>query len=161
AAPKFSALSGECGVDSAETERVEHGEHVAAEALHRIGALGHAGSAVTAPVVAHQAKVLRERRNLAIPHVQRGAERIRQHQYGRALLPLDFDVDRAAVGVDYKMVPPSTIFRSVTPLAAYRRSANPEAIPASAMLRRGESAFPIACRRFISGRQNDGEGRWR
>src|SRR6516164_9856956 len=51
------------------------------------------------------------------------------------------------------MVPPSTILRSVTPLAAYRGTANPEAIQASAMPRRAESAFPVACQRFISGRQ--------
>src|SRR6516164_4202079 len=51
------------------------------------------------------------------------------------------------------MVPPSTILRSVTPVAAYWRSANPEANQASAMPRRGESAFPVACQRFISGRQ--------
>ena len=38
-------------------ETVEHGEHVAAEPLHRIGPFRHAGFAVAAAVVAHEAEV--------------------------------------------------------------------------------------------------------
>ena len=57
---------------------------------------------MAAPVVAHQPKVLREGRDLRVPHAQRGAERIRQHEHGRALRPLDFDIDRTAVGIDHR-----------------------------------------------------------
>jgi hypothetical protein len=98
--PDHAAHGQPAPVDPPDVERVEHGEHVAAEALHRVGAFGHAGAAVAASVIAHEAKVLRERRNLAIPHVERGAERIRQHEYGRAFGALDFDVDRTTVGAD-------------------------------------------------------------
>src|SRR5262245_18400629 len=51
------------------------------------------------------------------------------------------------------MGPPSTIFRSVTPLAAHKRGANPEAIPPKRKAAPCESAFPVAGQRFISGRQ--------
>ena len=81
---------------------VEHGEHVTAETFHGIGALRTAGSAMAAPVIAHEPKVLRERRDLRVPHLQRGAERIRQHQHGRSFRTLDFDMDGTAVGIDHR-----------------------------------------------------------
>jgi hypothetical protein len=40
--------------------------------------------------------------HLAIPHTQRGAEGIRQHEHGRALRPIDFDMDRTGVGVNQR-----------------------------------------------------------
>ena len=87
-------------VDPLDPERIEHGKYVAAQAIHRIRAFRHAGAAMPAPVVAHEAKVTSKRRDLGIPHVQCGAERIRQHERGRALRAVDFDVDSAAVRVD-------------------------------------------------------------
>ena len=80
---------------------------------------------MAAPVIAHEAKVLRERRNLEIPHLQRGAERIRQHEYGRALRALDFDVDRTAVGVDDGHSRSLGNLARDTFLAAGKRRANP------------------------------------
>ena len=79
-----------------------------AEQVEIIGSFGHAGLAVAAPVVAHQAKVLGEFGGLVVPHVQVGAERIRQHQHGRAIAALDLDIDRAAVDIDHRHeIPPS------------------------------------------------------
>jgi hypothetical protein len=88
-------------VDLLDTESIEHGEHVSPEPLHRIGPCRHARLAMPAPIVSHQAEVLDEWRDLAIPHVQRGAERARQHEHRRSFPPLDLDMDRTAVGVDH------------------------------------------------------------
>ena len=83
-----------------DAESVEHRQYVAAEPLHAVWSLGNAGLAVAAPVVTDQTEVLGEGLHLSVPHGERGAERIRQHEYGRPLGALDFDMDRAAVGVD-------------------------------------------------------------
>jgi hypothetical protein len=85
-----------------DSQVIEHGEHVTAETFHGIGALRTTGPAVAAPVIAHEPKVLRERRDLRVPHLQRGAERIRQHQRGRSFRTLDFDMDGTAVGIDHR-----------------------------------------------------------
>jgi len=53
--------------------------------------------AVAAAVVAHEPEVLRERRDLVVPHMQRGAERIRQHQYRGVVRTLDLGMDDATV----------------------------------------------------------------
>ena len=82
-------------------EVVEDGEHVAAEALHRIGAGRHAGLAVTAAVIADHPKVLRQRLHLRLPHPQIATQRIRQHQRRTAVAPFNGNIERAAVGVDH------------------------------------------------------------
>ena len=69
--------------------------------VEAVGTFGRAGLAVAAAVVADEAEMLGEFAGLVVPHVQVGAERIRQHQRGRAIAALDLDMDRAAViGVD-------------------------------------------------------------
>src|SRR4029077_19368898 len=84
-------------------ESVEHREYVATEALHGVGTLWYARLAVATPVVPDEPEVLRELRGLVIPHMQVGAERVRQHQHGRAVTPFDLDVDRAAViGINHR-----------------------------------------------------------
>ncbi len=83
-------------------ERVENGQHVLAEPFHRIRPRRRAGPAVAAAVIAHQAEMLRPFARLVIPHMQIGAERIRQHQHGRALAARDLDIDRAAIGADHR-----------------------------------------------------------
>ena len=52
---------------------------------------------MTAPIVAHQAELTAPGRRLVVPHVQIGAERIRQHQHRAVLWPLYFNMDDAAV----------------------------------------------------------------
>ena len=42
----------------------------------------------------------RERSDLVVPHMQVGAERVRQHEYGRALRSFHLGMDHAAVGID-------------------------------------------------------------
>ena len=72
-------------------------QHVAAEPLHRVGALRHAGLAVAAAVVAHHAEMLRPVRRLLVPHVQVGAERIAEDQ-GRCVgWTFDLVIQLAAV----------------------------------------------------------------
>src|SRR5439155_6607188 len=89
-------------VDGLETDRVEDRKRVAAEPLHRIGSLRHAGLAMAAPVVAHQAKLPGERLDLWAPHVERGGERVRQQECRRAFRALDLNMDRTAVGIDHR-----------------------------------------------------------
>ena len=84
-----------------DVEIIEDRQHVAAEALHRIGAGRHAGFAVAAPVVADDAKDLRQRRHLRLPHLHCCAQRIRQHQGGTAVAAFDGYVEQATVGVDH------------------------------------------------------------
>jgi len=56
---------------------------------------------VAAAVIAQQPEVLRQRRDLLVPHMQIGAERVRQHQHRRAFRALDLGVNNAAVvGLD-------------------------------------------------------------
>ena len=83
-------------------EVVEDRQHVAAETLHRIGAGRHAGLAVAAAVVADDAKQLRQRLHLRLPHLQCAAQRIRQHQRRSAVAAFDGYVEQAAVGVDHR-----------------------------------------------------------
>src|ERR1700728_127295 len=52
---------------------------------------------MAAAVVADQAEMLRERLDLLVPHMQIGAEGVRQHQHRRALRPFDLDMDVATV----------------------------------------------------------------
>ena len=85
-----------------DVEVVEDRQHVAAEALHGIGAGRHAGFAVAAAVIADHAKQLRERLHLRLPHLQRAAQRIRQHQRRSAVAAFNGNVEQAAVGVDHR-----------------------------------------------------------
>src|SRR5439155_24754362 len=98
-------------VDGLETDRVEDRKRVAAEPLHRIGSLRHAGLAMAAPVVAHQAKLPGERLDLWAPHVERGGERVRQQECRRAFRALDLNMDRTAVGIDHRHDFPPCEFR--------------------------------------------------
>ena len=52
---------------------------------------------MAAAVVADQAEMLGERLDLLVPHMQIGAERVRQHQHRRALRPFDLDMNAATV----------------------------------------------------------------
>ena len=61
-------------------------ERIASELRHAVRALRDAGAAMSAPVVAHQAEVLRKRLDLRVPHAVIGAERIAQHEE-RARVP--------------------------------------------------------------------------
>jgi hypothetical protein len=81
---------------------VEDRQHVAAEPLHRIGTWRHAGFAVAAPVVTDNAKHLRERLHLRLPHLHGRAQRIRQHQRRPAVTAFDGNIEQAAVGVDHR-----------------------------------------------------------
>ena len=74
-------------------ERIENGEDVTAEPVHRVGALWHVGFPVAATVVTNQPKMPGERLHLLVPHMQVGAERIGQHQNRRLLRSFDFDVN--------------------------------------------------------------------
>ena len=85
-----------------DTEAVENGKHVAPEPLHGIGALRDVRFAVAATVVAHEPEVARERRHLVVPHMQVGAERVRQHQHRSPFGPFDLYVNAAAVGLDFR-----------------------------------------------------------
>jgi hypothetical protein len=87
-------------VDLLDLQRVQHCQHIAAEHLHVVRAGRHAGLAMPAPIIADEAEVLRQRRHLRVPHVQRGAERVRQHQHRLVLRSLNLDVDLAAVRLD-------------------------------------------------------------
>ena len=105
-------------VDLVDLERIEDGEDVAAETVETVRPLGHAGLAVAAAVVADEAEVLGEVAGLVVPHMQVGAERIRQHQRRRVVVALDLDIDRAAVvGLDHRheIPPPGASYWSVAP----------------------------------------------
>jgi len=68
---------------------------------------------MTAPIVAHQAELTAPGRRLVVPHVQIGAERIRQHQHRSVLRPLDFHMnDATVVGFDIRHRPILPIWRS-------------------------------------------------
>src|SRR4051812_6117656 len=53
-----------------------------------------------APVIANDAIMPEHRRHLAVPHVQRGAERVAEHQHRLACVSLHLVVDRTAVRLD-------------------------------------------------------------
>ncbi len=55
---------------------------------------------MAAAVVADHPEVLGELRHLQVPHMQVGAERVRQHQHRRAFAAVDLHIDRTAIGVD-------------------------------------------------------------
>jgi hypothetical protein len=57
---------------------------------------------MSAPVVAHQAEVLRKRLDLRVPHAVIGAERIAQHEDGGAFRTFDHNVDRTSVRVYHR-----------------------------------------------------------
>src|SRR4051794_21232715 len=75
-----------------------------------------------AAVIAHEPIVLRERSNLAVPHVERRGERIRQHQYGRIRWPVDLNIQCAAVDIDHRHLIP---FQNLSTLAALRTLVSP------------------------------------
>ena len=52
---------------------------------------------------------LGERLHLWLPHLERAAERVRQHQGRRAVAAFDRDVEQAAVGIDQGQRPPRSI----------------------------------------------------
>ena len=52
---------------------------------------------MAAAVVADQAEMLGERPDLLVPHMQIGAERVRQHQHRRPLRAFDLDMNAATV----------------------------------------------------------------
>jgi hypothetical protein len=57
---------------------------------------------MAAPVVADHAKQLGERLHLRLPHLQRAAQRIRQHQRRPAVAAFDGYVEQATVGIDHR-----------------------------------------------------------
>jgi hypothetical protein len=97
----FHATHGEAApIGSLNAERVENGKRVPSEPLHGIGALGHPRSAVAAAVETHEPEMARESRDLAVPHMQVGAERIGKHKDGGALRTLHLHMDGTAIGAD-------------------------------------------------------------
>jgi hypothetical protein len=85
-----------------DVEVIEDRQHVAPEALHRVGARRDAGFAVAAAIVADHPKQRRERRHLRLPHLQGAAQRIRQHQGRPAVAAFDGYVEQATVGIDHR-----------------------------------------------------------
>ena len=80
----------------------EREPQIAAKALHGVGAGGDLRLAVTAAVVADDAKHLRQRPHLRLPHLHGRAQRIRQHQRRSAVAAFDGYVEQAPVGVDHR-----------------------------------------------------------
>ncbi len=78
--------------------------------------------AVAAPVVADDAKQLRQRSHLRLPHLQGGAQRVRQHQRRPAIAAFDGDVEQAPIRIDHRhvMSPPGFVpaFRMSCPVPA-------------------------------------------
>jgi hypothetical protein len=72
----------------------------------------------------------RERSDLVVPHVQVGAERVRQHEHGRALRPFHLGVDHAAVGIDV-----GHDFSSLCKVVASRRVRRGAAVPITSSAR--------------------------
>ena len=90
-------------VEFFDLECIGDGEHVAPEALHRIGAFRCVRLAVAAAVIANDTEMLRPFRRLVVPHVQIGAERIGQHQHRGAIATLDLDIEcTAVIGFDHR-----------------------------------------------------------
>src|ERR1043165_9684607 len=56
---------------------------------------------MAAAVVANHPEHLRERLHLRLPHLQRAAERVRQHQRRPAVAAFHGDVEQAAIGIDH------------------------------------------------------------
>ena len=80
--------------DPLEAELVEQREHVAAEVVDRVRAGRNGREAVAAPVVAHDAESLREGGHLRVPHRERGAERVAEHERRGVGRPFDDPVER-------------------------------------------------------------------
>src|SRR5262249_14242089 len=70
---------------------------------------------MTAPVVTHQAEMTAPGRHLVVPHMQIGAERIRQHQHRGVFRSFDFDINAATVVSFYvwHSRPPSRLGRRI------------------------------------------------
>jgi hypothetical protein len=55
---------------------------------------------MTAAIETHEPEMACESRNLVVPHMQIGAERIGKHKNGGVLRPLYFNMDGGAIGTD-------------------------------------------------------------
>ncbi|KAG1595818.1 hypothetical protein G6F46_014409 [Rhizopus delemar] len=84
-------------VGARDVQAVQQLNDVAPQAVHRIGACRHAGRAVAAGGVAQHAEVARQGGELAVPHVQRGADGVGQHQHRQAGVAIDAVGDAHAV----------------------------------------------------------------
>jgi hypothetical protein len=71
-----------------DAERVEEAREIVREVLHRDGLVAHARSAVAPGVVAQAAVAGGERPHLEIPHLQGGAEGIREGHHRRMSGPV-------------------------------------------------------------------------
>ncbi len=60
---------------------VQQRNHVVTELLDAVGTFGHQGLAVATGIEAQYAKMLGKGRDLGVPHMQVGAQRIGQHQH--------------------------------------------------------------------------------
>jgi hypothetical protein len=89
-----------------ELERIHDGERIASELFDRIRSIRRAAFAVAARIVADDAKVLRQFGDLRIPHMQIGAERVRQHQRRRVLRPVERNVELDPVPFELRHVLP-------------------------------------------------------
>src|SRR5262249_2611626 len=99
--------------------------------------------------------MLREQCDLGVPHVERGALRIRQRERGGAFRALHFDVDRQPSALTMGMVPPSR-YSQASPLSVEERRAK---TARGGMMK---ALSPSAADALYRGRaENDGEGRWR
>src|SRR5437763_655329 len=113
AADEFRGLDGGRGIVPPRNDQGRRGDRPGDLAVvHVVGAWRHAGPAVSAPVVAYDAKMLKHCGHLAIPHVQRGPERIAEHQHGLVFRALDFVMDRTAVRLHsgHRLSPDSVLY---------------------------------------------------
>ena len=88
-------------VEPGEPETIGNRQSIASEPLHGVGASREAGFAVTAPIVTHQAETLYKGGRKHVPHVQVGAERVRQNENRRPFRACDLDPYRTAICIDH------------------------------------------------------------
>ncbi|MNP56499.1 hypothetical protein D3C76_1512290 [compost metagenome] len=66
-----------------DVQRIQQRQYVAAQLLDAVRSRRHQGLAMAAGVETQHAKMLAERRNLRVPHVQVSTQRVGQHQHRR------------------------------------------------------------------------------
>ena len=83
-------------------EVIDERGDIVGESVEVVAAGRLIGAAMAAAVIADDAVVLGPGVELVVPHMEVGAERVRQHQGGRAVRSGYLDMDRAAVvGIDH------------------------------------------------------------
>ncbi len=80
-------------VDLPEPDRVENSDRIPAKLIQRRGAGGDDARTMAAHIIANDAKMPQQRRHELIEKVQIAAQRMRQHDRGRAFPALNDDVE--------------------------------------------------------------------